>query len=66
VFVRGVNTSAVEVTAQTEEWLRSSCLLKSSEHILRDTGFELKKRFFSVEMDDPYRITVEHFDCRRS
>jgi hypothetical protein len=65
VFVRGVNTSAVEVTAQTEEWLRSSCLLKSSEHILRDTGFELKKRFFSVEMDDPYRITVEHFDCRR-
>ena len=65
MFVRGVNTSATEVTAQTEKWIMSHCKLESSDRLLRDDGFELKKRFFHVAIDDPYRISVEEFDCRR-
>ena len=65
MFVRGVNTSATEVTAQTEKWMLSHCKLESSDRLLRDDGFELKKRFFHVAIDDPYRISVEKFDCRR-
>jgi hypothetical protein len=26
-------------------------------------GFELKKRFFPLEIDDPYRVRIQQFDC---
>jgi hypothetical protein len=64
MFVRGVNTSATERTALAEKWMISHCRLESSERLLRDNGFELKKRYFQVDIDDPYRIHVEQFDCR--
>jgi len=65
MFVRGVNTSATERTNQTEEWLVSHCRMESSDRIVRDDGFEMKKRYFHVDVDDPYRIHLERFDCRR-
>jgi hypothetical protein len=65
MFVSGVNTSATERTGQAEEWLMSRCRLESTDHLLRDDGFELKKHYFHIDIDDPYRIRVEHFDCRR-
>jgi hypothetical protein len=64
IFVRGVNTSATERTAQAEKQLLSYCRLESSDLLLRDDGFELKKLYFHVDIDNPYRISVEHFDCR--
>lgn len=64
MFVRGVNTSASERTAAAEAWMMLHCHLESSERLLRDDGFELKKRYFHVDIDDPYRIHVEQFDCR--
>jgi len=30
--------------------------------MIYDTGFELKKRFFPLEIDDPYRIRIQQFD----
>lgn len=64
MFVRGVNTSATERTAEAETWMVAHCRLESSNRLLRDNGFELKKRYFHVDIDDPYRIRVEQFDCR--
>ncbi len=63
-FVRGVNTSAIERTARAEETLMSKCRLNSSARLLRDDGFALKKRYFHIVMEDPYRIHIEQFDCR--
>ncbi len=64
MFVRGVNTSATDRTARAEQWMDSHCRLKSSVRLLHDDGFDLKKRYFHVDIDDPYRICVERFDCR--
>ena len=65
MFVRGVNTSATQRTARAEQWMMSHCRLNSSDKLLHDDGFELKKRYFHIDIDDPYRICVERFDCRR-
>ena len=64
MFVRGVNTSATQRTARAEHWMMSHYRLDSSDRLLRDEGFELKKRYFHIDIDDPYRICVEQFDCR--
>jgi hypothetical protein len=64
MFVRGVNTSATQRTARAEQWMISHCRLHSSDQLLRDGGFELKKRYFHIDVDDPYRIRIEQFDCR--
>ena len=63
LFVRGVNTSATERTSEAEEWLLSHCRLESTSRMIYDTGFELKKRFFPLEIDDPYRVRIQQFDC---
>lgn len=65
MFVRGVNTSATQRTAQAQQWMMSHCRLDSSDRLLYDDGLELKKRYFHVDIDDPYRIYIQHFDCRR-
>lgn len=64
MFVRGVNTSATQRTAQAEYWLSSLCHLESTVQLLRDGGFELKKHYFHIDIDDPYRVHVDYFDCR--
>lgn len=65
MLVRGVNTSAKQRTAYVEQWMISHCRLESSQRLLHDDGFELKKRYFPADVDEPYRIYVEQFDCRR-
>jgi hypothetical protein len=66
LFVRGVNTSAPERTASAERWMLSHCRLESTTKLLYDTGFEFKKRYFGINGQDPYRITLEQFDCGKS
>jgi hypothetical protein len=66
VFVRGVNTSATQRTINADHWLTSHCQLSSAVRLLRDDGFELKKQYFHVDIDDPYRIRVQRFDCSQT
>jgi len=63
MFVRGVNTSANEITGRAEAQMMSHCRLDSSTNLVPDTGFALKRRLFPTNPAEPYRITVKQFDC---
>ena len=62
-YVRCVNTSATQRTSVAEKCLLSHCRLESMSRMIYDTGFELKKRFFRLEIDDTHRVRIRQFDC---
>jgi hypothetical protein len=62
-FIKGVNSDLVEQTAQAEAWLDASCRLTAESHIVPDSGYELKARFFGGSGQQPWRIWQREFDC---
>jgi hypothetical protein len=65
LLVRGTNTvpETEKNTKAVEALLLSRCQVLSVDKLLKDSGYALKKKYFRSDSNDPYRITVELFDC---
>jgi hypothetical protein len=65
LFVEGVNQNQNLQTVQLEAKLRSECALLESEHLVPDSGSDLKLRFFPQFREPPFRIRSPGFAALR-
>ena len=61
LFVEGVSQNQNLQTVQLEAKLRSECALLESEHLVPDSGSDLKLRFFPQFREPPFRISISRF-----
>lgn len=63
LFIKGVDFSFPEQTAQVEAWLQSNCTAVSTRELVLDSGYPLKSRFFSASAQPQFRISLERYRC---
>jgi hypothetical protein len=65
-LVKGINIDSMDETDRVEAWLQANCVSMSSRQLIQDSGYALKARFFPGSGQQPYRISLQRYDCLMS